>query len=141
MKKSSLVYLVVFLFIVFLFSCDKKENEGLNNIYQSWEVTDFMSLESVAYPKDNSYNPVIEFKNDGSYSLKLDKNSCSGSFTLTEENNISISAAGCTKICCDSKFSQKFLEVLPQVTDYSIDENKLKLNIVGWGWINLVLNN
>lgn len=137
MKNNSLIYLVVFLFIIFLYSCDKDENGGVGDIYGKWEATAFISIESAGYPKNNNYNPVIEFKNDDRYSLKLDRNSCSGSFTLTGENNINISAAGCTKICCDSKFSQKFIGLLPQVNGYSIEGNKLKLNVSGWGWIEM----
>lgn len=137
MKNNKLIYLVVLLLIIFLFSCDKTENEGSDNIYQSWEVTDFMSVESVAYSKDKNFSPIIEFRNDGRYSLKLDVNNCSGSFTLTRESNIDISAAGCTKICCDSKFSQKFIAMLPQVTSYSIEGKIMKLNVPGWGWIEL----
>lgn len=97
----------------------------------------FMSIESVAYSKDKNYNPVIQFNTDGSYSLKLDINYCGGSFSLTGENGIAISAGGCTKICCDSKFSQKFTEMLPKVISYSIERNKMKLNVSGWGWIEL----
>jgi heat shock protein HslJ len=121
-----------------LFSCDKSENECSCDIYQRWEVTEFMSVESVAYPKKNGFNPVIEFKNNGLYSLKLDVNHCSGSFTLTGENNVSISSAGCTKICCDSEFSKKFVTMLTQVNKYSIEGNKMKLNVPGWGWIELI---
>lgn len=133
--------LIVLFYLSILFSCNKNEDEGSNAIYQSWLVLDFMSVESVAYPKDKDFNPVIKFKNDGSYSLKLDLNSCSGSFTLTGENNISISAAGCTKICCDSEFSKKFVAMLPRVSEYSIEGNKLKLNVSGWGWIEMKVVN
>ncbi|HSO85729.1 MAG TPA: hypothetical protein VLQ91_04205 [Draconibacterium sp.] len=47
MKNNSLIYLEVLLLVTLLFSCDKSEYEGSGNIYQSWEVTDFMSVESV----------------------------------------------------------------------------------------------
>lgn len=141
MKKNQLFCLTTFLFISILFSCDKSENEGSGELFHSWVIMDFMSVESAAYAKDKNFSPVIEFKKDGRYSLKLDVNNCSGTFNLTGESNIDISAAGCTKICCDSKFSQKFVAMLPQITDYSIEGNKLKLNVPGWGWIELKLNN
>ena len=137
MKKYQLIYMMSFLLIAFLYSCDKDENGGAGDIYGKWEATAFISIESAGYPKNNNYNPVIEFKNDGRYSLKLDRNSCSGSFSLKGENNIDIYAAGCTKICCDSKFSQKFIAMLPQVINYSNEGNKLKLNVSGWGWIEM----
>lgn len=133
--------LLIAFFLSIFFSCDKEDNEWSCDIYQNWEVMDFMSVESMAYSKDKGFNPVIEFKKDGSYFLKLDRNGCSGSFALTGENNIDISGAGCTKICCDSKFSLKFAEMLPKVISYSIERNKMKLNVSGWGWIELELNN
>ncbi|TNF45172.1 MAG: META domain-containing protein [Bacteroidetes bacterium] len=94
-------------------------------------------MKTLAYPKDKNFSPVFEFRNDGRYSLKLDVNNCSGSFSLTSESNIDISVAGCTKICCDSKFSQKFVAMLPQITSYSIEGKEMKLIIPGWGWIEL----
>ena len=99
-----------------------------------------MSVESVAYPKKDGYNPVIEFNNDGTYYLKLDMNSCIGIFTLTDNSGISMTAPGCTKICCDSEFSKKFVEMLPQVKSYQLENNNLKLEVPEWGWINLELN-
>ena len=92
----------------------------------------------MGYSKNKNYNPVIEFNTEGSYSLKLDMNQCSGSLSLAGENGIAISAAGCTKMCCDSKFSQKFTEMLPRVKTFSIEGKILKLNIPDWGWIELI---
>ncbi len=90
--------------------------------------------------KNNEYNPIIEFYKEGNYTLELDVNGCSGEFKLTGEGEIEITLAGCTKLCCDSDFSKKIQEMLSQVSSYSIERNKLKLNITGWGWINLELN-
>jgi heat shock protein HslJ len=137
MKKNQLFYLITFLFISILFSCDKSESEGSDDLYQSWVVMDFLSVESNDYPKDKNFSPVIEFRKDGHYSLKLDVNNCSGSFTLMGESSINIFTAGCTKICCDSKFSQKFVAMIPQLTSYSIEGKEMKLIIPGWGWIEL----
>ncbi|MDO8951656.1 MAG: META domain-containing protein [Draconibacterium sp.] len=136
MNRLHLIF--ISLLILVIVSCDKSETDEKGVIYGKWEVTTFMSVESAAYPKKNGFNPVIEFKNDELYSLILDVNSCSGSFTLMAENNISISSAGCTKICCDSEFSKKFVTMLLQVNRYSIEGNKMKLNIPGWGWIELM---
>jgi len=125
--------------ILTIFSCDKSETEEKVSLYGKWVVTDFMSVESVLYPTKNDYYPVIEFKNDDSYSLTLDVNSCMGNFSVSESNEIQLSASGCTKMCCDSEFSKKFVQMLPQVESYQIEKNKLKLDVPGWGWINLKL--
>jgi len=126
--------------IIILFSsCGKDKFYRCDSeIIGKWKVRDFISLESVAYPKDNDYSPVLEFKYDGTFSLKLDVNSCSGDFAISEKNTVSISEVGCTEACCDSHFSEKVVIMLPGVTSYDFDDNTLRLNVPGWGWINLV---
>jgi len=128
---------IAILLLVFLFACEKDEcNCNHENIIGKWEATFLLTQESVGYPKNNDYNPVVEFKNDNTVALVLDVNSCFGEFTLHENNGIEISNAGCTEICCDSAFSEKIVELLPQVTNFTIEGNELKLNIPG-GWIRL----
>ena len=131
---------VIFVLILHLLSCDKNGKNGFGYFAGKWTITDFISLESASYPKNNGFNPIIEFKNDATFNLKLDVNNCFGDFIQTDGNAISFSAAGCTEICCDSKFSQKFCLMLPQVKTYQIEKNTLKLVVPGWGWINLESN-
>ena len=131
---------IIFFLTLSIFSCDKNETEVGTGILGKWKATKFMSVESVAYPKKDGYNPVIEFNNDGTYYLKLDMNSCIGIFTLTDNSGISMTAPGCTKICCDSEFSNKFVQMLSQVKSYQLENNNLKLEVPEWGWINLELN-
>lgn len=109
-------------------------------MYGKWEVTGFMTVESMAYPTKNGFYPIIEFRDDGSYKLKLDVNSCLGNFALLENNQITLTVSGCTKMCCDSEFSNKLIQMLPQVESYQIESNILKLEVPDWGWINLELN-
>jgi len=123
------------LIMLIIISCDKGESVKTVSICGKWAVTDFISIESISYPKKDGLNPVIEFKIDGSYNLKLDVNSCMGNFTFSDPNMISFSASGCTKMCCDSEFSQKFTEMLPRVKTFSMEDRMLKLNIPDWGWI------
>ena len=137
MKKSVFI-LFIFALIIVLFACDDDDDcSCIGEIYGKWEVEGFMSVESVAYLKDNNYNPIIEFQNDGTIDIVLDVNSCFGDFELGEELTISISDAGCTEVCCDSDFSNKFMEMLPQVGTYEIEDDELRLYVSGWGWIEL----
>ena len=140
MSKITKIPVLIFTVLFTVSSCDKN-NKNVNDIYHKWEVVDFLSPESLLYAKDNDFNPKIEFQENGSYTLQLDANNCSGNFILSEQDLINISEVGCTKMCCDSDFSNKIKEMLPQVNSYSIEKNKLKLNVPGWGWINLELNN
>ncbi len=135
------IYILNILILLAAVSCEKNEARDADYIFNKWEVVDFMSVESMLYAKENDYNPLIEFLKDGTYLLKLDVNSCSGNFELLKNEGIQIASPGCTKMCCDSDFSKKLNEMLPQVESYSIEQNKLILDIPGWGWINLELNN
>ena len=139
MNNTSKLMVLVFVIIISFVSCNK-DDKIVKDIYNRWEIVDFISLESVTYPKNDNYNPIIQFQKEGNYILELDVNSCMGGFNLSSGNTIEISAAGCTKLCCDSKFSEKIISILSKVESYEMVNNKMKLNIPGWGWINLVLN-
>jgi len=128
----------VLLFVVINVSCSEKECDCTTEIFTVWEAVGFISLESMSYGKDDNYSPVIEFKENGKIDVRLDANTCFGNFELFDEGGLEIGTVGCTKICCDSDFSVKFTEMLPQVTSYSIDGKTMKLNIPDWGWIALV---
>lgn len=133
------VFITFSILVLFLvFSCNK-EKCGCNDseIIGKWQVEEFMSIESVAYFKDNDYNPAIEFKTDDTYNLILDVNSCGGTYNIKDGSELECSAVSCTEICCDSPFSQKFAEMLPMVTTFEIEEDTLRLDVPVWGWINL----
>lgn len=137
--KTSALKLLIFSFLVLFYACNDDDDCGCNdgNIVGKWEVKEFMSIESVLYAKDDDYNPTIEFKSDGITDIRLDVNSCFGDYELGDEPTLNISDSGCTEACCDSDFSMKFIEMLPQVGSYEIEDNMLKLYVSGWGWINL----
>jgi heat shock protein HslJ len=133
MMKTFLVSLVVLL-LTFT-SCRHDQTLDANGILYTWEAKSFMSLESVAYPKNENKFILLTFKNDGTYSLKLDINSCGGRYTLDKNNQIEIESPACTEACCDSKFSEKLASMISRVTTYEIEGNTLKLNVPQWGYI------
>jgi hypothetical protein len=140
MKRVILILLALSIFVIFSFN--KNDTDGNNDIYGKWKVTQILSVESVLYTKKDGYNPRIEFKTDGTFSLRLDENSCGGSFALTKSKGISFSGAECTEICCDSGFSQKIARMLTHIKSYHFEKDKLKLVVPGWGWMELEkLNN
>lgn len=138
---KTVLFQLSLLFLIVLSSCRKNEEEtGIpKDICNTWEIVDFMSIESVLYAKDPQNTILITFETDNSYELKLDVNICLGEFTISNENEIEITGPGCTEICCDSDFSEKTTLMLSQVDSYTFDENRLKLNVPAWGWITLEL--
>lgn len=133
-------WLAVFFVFILMSSCRKDEANIPDDLYNSWEVENFISIESMSYAKDNNYSPVITFKKDNTFNVKLDVNNCGGSFSVSGNNGIKISALFCTEICCDSDFSTKFVSKLSEVESYSIEGESLILNVRGWGMINLKRN-
>jgi heat shock protein HslJ len=125
--------------LLLLISCNKHDDAAENNLYRTWEAKNFMSKESVAYPKNENTPILLTFKKDGTYSLKLDINNCGGSFTSGKNNQLEFDFAACTEACCDSQFSQKLATMLPEVTTYTIEGRELKLNVPQWGYIELEL--
>lgn len=127
-------YLWLLLIPLINFSC-KDELVQTQDIFHTWEAKEFISLESVSYPKIEENKILLNIESPNSYQLKLDYNQCNGQISQLSHSKIVFQSAGCTKICCDSKFSQKLVEMLPQVTSYHLDNHKLNLYIDGWGSI------
>lgn len=129
-----ILILTTLILMLTLGSCNKDE-ETNSALFQTWEAKEFMSLESVAYPKNENNKILLTFEKTGSYQLKLDINSCSGPFTLGKNNQLEIRSTACTEACCDSKFSEKLATMLLRVESYSIEGTILKLNVPQWGYI------
>lgn len=137
MKHSNIKLFGLIFFLIF-YTCNNDDDCACaGQIYGKWEVKEFMSIESVLYAKNDGFNPIIQFKQDGTISIRLDANICSSTFDLLSDTELNITDAGCTKICCDSDFSMKFLEMLPQVESYEIEHDELKLHVSSWGWMEL----
>ncbi len=130
--------LTILILMLNLISCNKDEATN-SALFSTWEAKSFMSIESVAYPKNESNKILLTFNKSGSYQLKLDINSCGGSFTSEKNNQLEIQSVACTEACCDSKFSEKLAMMLSRVTSYNIEGNTLKLNVPQWGYIELNL--
>lgn len=127
---------IVFLLLTLFFSCRKVDDHAI--LYQTWEAKEFMSIESAAYLKNENTKVLLTFKRSGSYSLKLDINSCGGNFSVGKNNQLEIGSTACTEACCDSKFAEKVAAMLSRVTTYEISGKTLKLNVPQWGYIELV---
>lgn len=137
MKTKVLIILILF---VVLSACKKDVGKNVGDIYHSWEAKEFISLESVGYPKIEGNKILLTFNRSGVFSLKLDVNGCGGNFTLGENNKLEMESLICTEICSDSKFSEKLAQTLPKVTSFNIDGKTLKLNVPQWGYIELELS-
>ncbi|MFY9153450.1 MAG: META domain-containing protein [Prolixibacteraceae bacterium] len=121
--------------LFFLISCYKDHDSEVDSIFHTWEAKNFISIESVAYPKFEGHQILITFNPNGTYQLQLDVNQCLGTYQSGFNSQIGIGSAGCTKICCDSEFSIKLVEMLPKVGSFKINGKTLNLEVPNWGWI------
>lgn len=137
--KTVLQILILLLIIMIPTSCQKDDDPANYTIYNTWEAKEFISILSVNYPKDKDNKILMTFTEGGTYQLKLDVNTCSGTFESNVENLIDVGFPACTEACCDSEFSNKFTSILPSVTSYSIKGKILDLNAPNWGTIRLEL--
>ena len=134
MKTVFLTALILFTF----FACDKDDKANAI-LYHTWEAKEFMSIESVAYPKNENTKVLLIFNSAGTYQLKLDVNSCGGNFAAGVNNHLEIESPACTEVCCDSKFAEKVAAMISRATSYEISGSTLMLNVPQWGFIELEL--
>ncbi len=62
---------------------------------------------------------TVTFQEAGQLSYKLSANSCFGKYEANGEN-LTITLGGCTKMCCDSNFSNDFQSILSTAKSYKI---------------------
>lgn len=132
-------FLILIIFLGTLIFCHHDQELNTNGIYHTWEAKSFISLESVTYPKIEGNKILLTFNESGYFQLKLDINSCGGTFVLGKNNQIEIESPACTEACCDSKFSEKLATMVSKVTSFNIEGKTMKLNVPQWGYINLEL--
>jgi hypothetical protein len=133
--KTAFQILVLLVISLIPGSCHKDDAPVVIKLYNTWEVKEFISLHSVNYSKDKDNKILLTFNQGETYQLKLDVNTCSGTFVSKVENLIAIDFPACTEVCCDSEFSNKFTALLPSVTSYTIKGNTLDMNVPNWGTI------
>lgn len=134
---KTLLQLTTILFVLLVANSCKEEHFSATDLYQSWEVEGFVSGESSSYEKYKDNKLIVTFNEDQTYYLTLDVNDCGGAIQIINGHQIQLKQSGCTYVCCDSDFSQKLVEMLPQATSFKIVRNRLKLFVPGWGIIEL----
>ncbi|WP_372774100.1 META domain-containing protein [Mangrovibacterium sp.] len=127
--------LIIFL-VAMLVSASCQKTEGpTEQIFQSWEVTGFVSIESITYAKSDDTPIILTLDAGNTYSLQLNTNSCGGDLLKISGLSIQFDRPTCTEACCDSPFAERVVELLPSVSMYKVEDNTLRLSITDWGFI------
>jgi len=108
--------------ILTLISCDATTKEFLGT---SWIVSE-LTENDTNVPVTNDV--ILTIKSTSEFTLKLDKNNCFGTYTITGNKNIKLSNLGCTEMCCDSDFSIAVSNALYNVTKVNFEKERATLS-------------
>ena len=109
---------LLLLMLLYFGSCSKDKQTIVGN---EWQVESIKvhADSTLQYPSSvNIY--MLSFENKKSYDLRLDVNSCAGKVKFMSNNTVDFESSGCTKICCDSDFAMKIIDILAYVNKYDI---------------------
>lgn len=92
-----------------------------------WKVTEIRQPNaSSAQLPTKDY--VLEFRDNKSVGIKLDINNCFGNYEIADAGKIFIQPLACTKACCDSDLAMQIISLLPQMTDYQVKNDIMRLS-------------
>ena len=125
-----LLVLSVWMFV----GCEGSDDLAQDLKQKEWEVVSIIEpASSLPEQAENTY--VLNFTDDTTYTLSLDRNNCSGDYRVKRGSKIEFSWAACTLVCCESEYAETLLGLLPGMTDYRFDKGYLIL--MGEGRIKL----
>ncbi len=134
MLKRTHFYILIVWLTFFLSACQDIQGPQ-KEIYNTWKVTGFTSVEERDYPQNEIGGTYLTILEDNNYILELDINMCSGSLISISERTILFDTPSCTEACCDSPFSQRFTDLLTSISMFKITGNTLRLSVHDWGFI------
>ncbi|MDF1573896.1 MAG: META domain-containing protein [Bacteroidales bacterium] len=106
-------------------SC-QKEDIDMDLRENAWKVEKIRKSGQFTFTGTDS-NYILQFVSDETYNLRLDVNTCFGSYDIPEIGRVEILAMACTKICCDSEFAEDLSLLLPKMTGYYARGDELHL--------------
>ena len=130
------VILIIALCSASLWSCEKDSVDPVyitvvvHVLVHKWKVLSIENQTDIEKPKGNY---IFQFYDAERYSLALDDiidvNTCGGQYkTAGDGNSFIIEYCACTKVCCDSDFAEKLIDVTTQVITYRLNADTLTLS-------------
>lgn len=116
---------ILSILILTLISCDATTKEFIGT---SWKVT---QLTENGKATKATNDVILTIKSATEFTLKLDKNSCFGTYTIIGKDTIKLSNLSCTEMCCDSDFSMAVSNALYKVSSISFEKEKASLSGTG----------
>lgn len=97
-------------------SC-QKEDVDIDITLNDWQIIEVeWDDQSTSEGTDSLY--IIQFQSDAKVYLRLDVNTCFGSYVIPRKGDIEIGLGGCTEICCDSEYAAALPLLLSKMEQY-----------------------
>ena len=110
---------------IFLSTCTEKDH--INPIIDTdWEVYSITSPDK-KYIIISPTPYEVNFQKDNVLTMRLDVNSCGGTYSVDNSTSMNIDPMYCTEICCDKPFADTLLNILPKINSYRITGDDLEL--------------
>ncbi len=101
---------------------DKNAQALMNKTWSLTGIT-FYEKDQIIIRPEKEKGLTVKFMADGKLSYKLSVNSCFGTYS-TKAETMRVQLGGCTKMCCDSEFSDNFQSVLSTAKAYKIHDGQ-----------------
>ncbi|MFK7931934.1 MAG: META domain-containing protein [Saprospiraceae bacterium] len=134
--------LLFFLPLLFLFACNGDDPMDVDNTktpiditLSDWRVLQVKNGDNV---NDPAASYILKLDSDGMYSLRLDVNTCTGTYEVDLENKRISFDGGCTEACCDSDPALDIAEVLGKVVRYELASAPGDTPLIFWAEPNYI---
>ena len=96
------------------------DNDPPSGLYTVWQLQDFTLGDGTVVAVDDSTKYTIEFRTDGTVTVRADCNTCNGGFTADDER-ITLGALACTLAACPpGSFDAQYQAALGTASDYEL---------------------
>ncbi|KAB8153139.1 META domain-containing protein [Kordia sp. TARA_039_SRF] len=113
--------IVLSILVLTLVGCDASTKEFVGS---SWKVTE-LKVKGTTVAVTNAV--ILTVTSESEFTLKLDANSCFGTYTITGESNIQLGEMACTEMCCDSEFSRAVVSAMHKVSNIKQHKKSVQL--------------
>lgn len=101
--------------------CSSSDNDPPAGLYTVWQLQDFTLGDGTLVAVDDSTKYTIEFRTDGTVTVRADCNTCNGGFTADDERITLGALLACTLAACPpGSFDSQYLAALGTASEYDL---------------------
>lgn len=110
--------------ILLMTACHNHDEQP--HVFGTYRLMSIQVEDGTLIPNENI---IMVLNEDRSTELSLTVNQCFGHYELPGQNHIRFHEIACTEVCCDSDIARRFVEHLPDVRFYELDDDLMTLTV------------